>query len=230
MNPCFPVSPPCRAQAGVERVTDIMRLGVLFLMFLALWPVPARAQQDVLSLPGVSSSASRELLTDEQDKRAQYANQYYHRCSLQRFGDISAYAQDETCMCHAVHMIHHLRIEEMEVMGTGKGRYNVNRAVLLPQVYGPCMEFIVQEVEEQACYEMNRVRSFVRTQEEYQGVCKCAAREMAAMVRETASAQLAAMLARKMTVEDPYESIMRSESYQRERSKIITSCMKPYIK
>lgn len=195
-------------------------------MLAGILPTGLRAQ-NVLGTPHAGAPGSG-LLETEEARRTQYANMYYNRCALNKMPGISGVAHDETCMCHTVHMVKYLRTEELEVMGTGKGAYDVNKARLFPKVYGPCLEFIAREWEEQACYDMTRVKDAVRTQQEYEAVCQCVGERIAEMLRETAEPQLEAMMQSHFRVDDPYDAVMNSSSYLRERSHIITACMKPH--
>jgi hypothetical protein len=208
-------------------VRHILYICVVALLAVVM-PVQARAQ-DVLGTPRAGTAGSNLLETDEA-RRVQYGNLYYNRCALNKTPGISGVAHDDMCMCHTVHMVKHLRTEELQVMGTGKGLYEVNKKRLYPKVYGPCMEFIIRETEEQRCYDLTRVKDAVRTQEQYHAVCQCVGQKMAEMVRETAEPQLEALMQSHYQVDDPYEAVMNSSSYLRERSHIITDCMRPVYK
>jgi hypothetical protein len=208
----------------------MIRLLILTLMLLicAAGFGPAQAQ-DVLGLP-LASGRGNELLQTDEVLRTQYANQYYNRCMIQRTPGISGMAQDETCMCHTVHMVKHLRTEELQLMGTGRGPVSVNNKRLFAQVYAPCMEFIVAEMEEQACYDVTRVKDTVRTQEQYESTCTCVGENIARSLRETAPAQMEAIMVRNPAITDATKAIMSSADYNRERVAIISQCLRTHVK
>ncbi|MBU0858395.1 MAG: hypothetical protein KJ667_00505 [Alphaproteobacteria bacterium] len=208
----------------------MIRLIALTFMLLvcATGFAPAQAQ-DVLGLPSTDGRGNELLKTDEV-LRTQYANQYYNRCAIQRTPGISGAAQDETCMCHTVHMVEHLRTEELQLMGTGKGPVSVNNKRLFTQVYAPCMEFVVSEIEEKACYDVTRVKDAVRTKEQYEATCMCVGQNIARSLRETASIQMEAMMVRNPGITDATQAIMSSPEYSRERATIISQCLRTYVK
>ena len=90
------------------------------------------------------------LTPDDKAKRTEYANGYYKRCMSVPTPGFSEATTDMTCMCNTVHMLKALKTPELELMGTGKGPVAVNPRRLAVEVYAPCVEFGIVDLEEQA--------------------------------------------------------------------------------
>ena len=186
--------------------------------------------QDVLPdkvLPDAPQSADE--LQAEDSKRVGYANMYYKRCMSVPMPDVGKATQDLTCMCHTVHMVKALKMPELELMGTGEGNMNVNPTRLNVDVYAPCVEFAITEIETNNCYTDRAVTSRAKNQTQFESVCDCVGDNIAALVRETAVPQMAALQSEPPGVTDPVQSIRGSYAFAKERLRIRQECINEYI-
>ena len=190
-------------------------------------PVAAQDVPDqVLGAP--QAMQSTELAPNDKAKRTEYANAYYKRCMSVPTEGFSEATTDMTCMCNTVHMLKALKTPELELMGTGKGTVAVNPKRLAIEVYAPCVEFGIVDIEQNACYEEFNVKLVADTQEKYDGICDCFAQGIGKMVRETAVPQMAAIAEQPQGVLDPFYDIMRTGFYRRERSMLLEQCVQTF--
>lgn len=205
------------------------RIMMIITALLCLAAFPAAAQDvpdQVLGAP--DSLQSNELAAGDKAKRTEYANAYYKRCMSVPTQGFSEATTDMTCMCHTVHMLKALKTPELELMGTGKGPVAVNPKRLAVEVYAPCVEFGIVDMERDACYDEDNVKLVADTQEKYDGICDCFARGIGQLMRETAVPQMAALAEQPQGVQDPFYDIMRSSSYRRERSLLLEQCVQAF--
>jgi hypothetical protein len=203
-------------------------LPVLAVILIAL-AAPAGAQ-DVLPDKVLPDAArNTDELQAEDSKRVDYANMYYKRCMSVPMPDVGPATQDLTCMCHTVHMVKALKMPELELMGTGKGSMNVNPIRLNVDVYAPCVEFAITEIETNNCYSDRAVTSRAKNQTQFESVCDCIGDNIATVVRETAVPQIAAIQSEPQGVTDPVQSIRRSYAFAQERLRIRQECINEYI-
>lgn len=204
----------------------MMRTILLVTALLFLFTADAAAQDVPDQILGAPRAAQpNELTPDDEAKRKEYANAYYKRCMSVPTEGFTEATTDMTCMCHTVHMLKALKTPELELMGTGKGPVAVNPTRLAVEVYAPCVEFGIVDLEEDNCYESYNVKLVGDTQEKYDGICDCFTRGVGQLVRETAVPQLAAIAAQPQGVKDPFYDIMRSSSYVGERNALLKSCI-----
>lgn len=205
----------------------MIRILALLLCICAAAPVMAQPAPDqVLGAPDARQGS--ELSPDDKVQRTEYANGYYSRCMSVPQKTFTEATTDMTCMCHTVHMLKALKTPELELMGTGKGPVAVNPKRLAVEVYAPCVEFGIVDLEEDTCYDDYRVKEASGSQEEYEAICDCFTRGIGQVVRETAMPQLAAIAEQPQGVQDPYYDIMRSSNYIRERNRLLEQCIQSY--
>ena len=208
----------------------MMRLILIITALIFIAATPAAAQdvpEQVLGAPQAAQAG--ELTTDDKAKRTEYANGYYKRCMSIPNDVFSEATKDMTCMCNTVHMLKALKLPELQLMGTGKGPVAVNPTRLAVEVYAPCIEFGIVDMEEQACYDDENVKLVSDTQEKYDGICDCFTRGIGQMVRETAVPQMAAIAAEPQGVKDPIYDVMRSAEYRLERNTILEKCISDFF-
>jgi hypothetical protein len=198
-------------------------LALTLLIFFAA-PATSYAQLDHLS-PRYKITDEGSYI-DENTLRKNYAFKYYERCNAVKIEGHSQQAQDDTCMCQAVHMMEYLRTPELEVMATGKGNVNVNNERLIPHVYAPCFEFYVEEQEYASCLKNKRVTRLNITGSRAHAVCECAKLEIANASRELAPAMLDYRIKRYPDIANrPFEYFIQSEEMSNERNKAVMHCI-----
>lgn len=215
----------------------IRSLAFIALLFGALATLPAgtaRAQaeggaylQDPATIQAVPPG--RATLTPQEElDRKEFADAYYDRCTAEDDPSLEGTAQEDTCICHMVHMLEYLETEELRTIGTGAGSVPLRKDVLFTKVYAPCLEFAVADMERRRCYNSNRVRRLSTTQQMYESACHCIATGAASFVRRYGEIHMAALLKRNPVLDDPIGGVFRSYEFRDEIGRLYGTCLNKF--
>jgi hypothetical protein len=210
-------------------------MAFLFLVLGALaLPASARAQDQKETLPAVRLSPddvlSAETLTPQEKlDRKTFANQYMDRCMTMKNSVMDQATLEETCACHAVHMLASMPTRQIQSLATGKNYAPINKTALFRDVFAPCIEPALAYYQQQACYANPEVLQLVKTENAYEGICACLTEQARIYAREMAQPQIEAEITRNPLLDDPLALVYRSRPYRNEMQDALNECIKLYI-
>lgn len=176
--------------------------------------------------------AQSALQPKEELQKQDLSKQYFNRCMETPDPHQSEASQADMCLCQSLYMSENLPVEQMQTMATGTrdGGAYVDKKTLFLDVFAPCLEFPAGEMARLDCYNDPLIRSLVSTQNAYYGTCNCVKREAEAYFREMARPQLAAIMKRTPTLEDPLGTIRVSLEYMTDIASAKQECVNLYQK
>lgn len=178
-----------------------MRLFLLTL-FCVLGTAPAMAQ----------TAVSREA-----------ANAYYQNCMAKDDPRMTDLAQEGLCSCTAARMMTALTMEDIAAMTPepGLGRIPFNK--MLTEVYGPCMQYPVEDQLNKECMNDTKVNQFALRDQG--ALCRCMAGRSGQLLSTEGAVIMRDVLARNPNLADPMDAILSNASFRQRAYENLYSCL-----
>lgn len=153
----------------------------------------------------------------------QTANAYYQSCISRADERMSLSAQEGLCSCAAARMVTTMTLEDLVQMkpesGPGRAAYNK----MLAEVYGPCMQFPIEDELHNECMRDSKIKQFALRDQG--ALCHCMAKKTGALMPDQAPGLMRNIIKHNPGISDPFKALLNNQTLREQAYNNIYSCL-----
>jgi hypothetical protein len=201
---------------------------VLFSLVLMAMSFRTAGAQDLLEVPGAETPAPPAPADPSDDKkRLELGVQYYEVCLVSVYQDLSIEARRSFCGCTSEQIVEKMTIGEMQTIVTGVGDPVDDKKMTL-DIQGPCIAYLVRDVEYDACINHGRYPQFFKTRQAHENMCQCLSSGVARYMWDYGAELMAFLMTRYPDDNEFVTRVMGSGEYQREVTRSRKECLQKW--
>lgn len=213
------------------------RLFFLFLIaFLTALAIPSsgRTEEETSEEMTLAPSFLETPAPQEESTSLKQAEQLYNNCAIDPVVSVGPETDMAFCACAAAHVQEWFdRPENIKAQDSILGISTfkeLNKDVLLSEVYGPCLHIPVYDLSYEDCYYDSKKHMFSNDPPRRQAFCTCIAEEDSSYFQDFAKPFLEMKIAQRKDVVDPVEEIKKDTNYYDARFFFEKNCYAKFSK